>query len=229
MQNKTNLLMALASVLGISMAVVIWAPASWLAHGVRHLSNGYVQMLEPRGSVWSGSAHLAFSAGTLNAELKVLPDRLSWRLTPDFSQMGWGVALQFEQPCCLHNQPRFRLLRNTQSWIVLLGSSLKIMETLGQKPNTESTLLPILSIPVSLISSLVLPLGASELDGDLGLSVRDLRFVLNQGNWRMQGQVQVSAKKIRTRLVNLDTLGSYVIGLEGGDSVDVRIQSQSGG
>ena len=51
---------ALAGALcGLVATTVVWAPAAWLARGVDSATQGQVLLLQPRGTLWNGSASLA--------------------------------------------------------------------------------------------------------------------------------------------------------------------------
>src|SRR3954470_16705865 len=70
--------------LGLLVALVVFAPARWLAAAVEHASDAHVRLADPRGTVWSGSAQLVLSGGVGSRDQTALPDRLDWRLRPAF-------------------------------------------------------------------------------------------------------------------------------------------------
>ena len=52
-----------AAVLGLLLALLLFAPARWLASALDRASGGQVQLVNARGSVWSGQADLLLTGG----------------------------------------------------------------------------------------------------------------------------------------------------------------------
>lgn len=77
------------ALLGLSLALLVWAPARWLAWGVQQASQGQVQWRDARGTVWNGSAQLVLSGGAGSLDPQALPGRLHWTLLP----RGRGLQL----------------------------------------------------------------------------------------------------------------------------------------
>ena len=46
----------LGALLGILVAVALWAPARWLADALAGWTGGRLQLVNPRGTVWNGQA-----------------------------------------------------------------------------------------------------------------------------------------------------------------------------
>ena len=94
--------------LGLAVAVLLCAPARWLAAGVAQLSQGQVQFADPRGTVWNGSAQLVLAGGAGSQDRTALPERLHWQIRPAWN--GLRTALQADccmaQPLQLHATPR---------------------------------------------------------------------------------------------------------------------------
>ena len=87
----------LGALLGLGLALLVWAPASWLAWGVAKASQGQVQWLNPRGTVWQGSAQLLLSGGPGSRQPQALPGRLHWTLSPAWA----GLRLGWRADCCM--------------------------------------------------------------------------------------------------------------------------------
>ncbi|MEZ5605885.1 MAG: hypothetical protein R3E52_01835 [Burkholderiaceae bacterium] len=100
---------ALGGVLGLLLTLVVAAPARWLTAAVAQASGGRVQLLEPAGRVWAGSARLALAGGVDSRDRAALPGRLHWRLAPSLS----GLQAQIELDCCT---PQGLLLRASPRW-----------------------------------------------------------------------------------------------------------------
>jgi general secretion pathway protein N len=85
------------ALLGLLVAICVWAPARWLAWGVAQASQGRVQLLQPRNSLWAGSAQLMLSGGAGSRDAQALPGRLRWRIEP-----GWtGLRVLWRAECCM--------------------------------------------------------------------------------------------------------------------------------
>ena len=84
----------LGALLGLGLALLVWAPARWLAWGVAQASQGQVQWLNPRGTVWQGSAQLLLSGGAGSRQPQALPGRLHWSLSPTWTglRLGWRAG-----------------------------------------------------------------------------------------------------------------------------------------
>ena len=50
----------LGALIGIALALCLFAPARWLAAGLSQWSNGHLQLVNARGTVWTGTAGLCF-------------------------------------------------------------------------------------------------------------------------------------------------------------------------
>src|SRR5438094_10002499 len=72
----------LGSLIGIALAVSLFAPARWLAAGVSQWTHGHLQLVNARGTVWTGTAGLVFASGVGGAEPVSLPGTLGWTVRP---------------------------------------------------------------------------------------------------------------------------------------------------
>ena len=84
------------AVLGALGAGLLFAPAHWLAGGVARASGGQLQLLQPRGTVWNGSAQLVLTGGASSQDATALPGRVHWRLRPTLG----GLHAQLQAACC---------------------------------------------------------------------------------------------------------------------------------
>src|SRR3954466_11620820 len=70
----------LGTCIGALLALVLFAPARWLASRVASSTAGQLVLLDPRGTVWTGSAQLQLTGGADSRDAATLPTRVEWRL-----------------------------------------------------------------------------------------------------------------------------------------------------
>ena len=66
---------------GALSALLVFAPARWLAAAVQQISKGRLVLAEPQGSVWKGSAQLVLTGGAGSSEVMALPGRIAWKIS----------------------------------------------------------------------------------------------------------------------------------------------------
>lgn len=101
------------TLVAVAAVVVVTAPANWIARWVASRSNGHVLLADARGTVWAGSAVLAFAGSGLGldpalpsgrrstsprVEELALPGRVNWTL--ELSR-GLAPVLQLTQDAVL--------------------------------------------------------------------------------------------------------------------------------
>lgn len=204
---------AVGALLGSLLAVLVFAPASWLAAIVTDASNGQLQLADARGTVWRGSAQVVLSGGTSSREAMALPGRLSWRLRPRWS----GLELQAQQPCCLH--PRFRLLVSPG----FAGTTVQVpaqAEALLQWP---AAWLVGLGAPWNTLQ----PSGTVRLNSAQGISWRSA-----QGRLAFSGGAELHIDNLASRLAPLASVGSYRLHItaqpNAGDSARLSLATLKG-
>lgn len=85
-------------VFGLLVALVVFAPAAWLASAVASATGQRVLLADARGSVWSGSAVAVLTGGPGSRDASSLPGRVEWTL----GLKGLGLALNARHACCLN-------------------------------------------------------------------------------------------------------------------------------
>lgn len=199
---------AVAGVLaGGLLATALFAPARWLAWGLAQATQQRVQLLQPQGSVWNGSAQLTLGADA--AVATALPGRVAWRLRPQWL----GASLRLEAPCCLH-APWDITLRGSTSGAQLQTADLDA----GQA----------LRLPSALLAGLGTPWNTIQLQGTLALQPQGLALQWQQGQLAVQGRLQIDALQMTTRLTPLQPVGSYRLQLQGGDAPTLALQTLDG-
>lgn len=195
----------LGLLLGVALAVVVFAPAQWLAAGVAQATGARVQLLEPLGTVWSGSARLSLSAGSGSQAHTTLPARVQWRLVPGLQ----SLRLDLHAPCCL-----------TQPWTWNVAPSFSgVRITMADQSSLW---------PSDVLAGLGTPWNTLQLKGTLTLSSQQLALQWRDQRWTMAGQVQLDATQMSTSLSTLNPIGSYRMLLVGGESPTLNLSTLEG-
>ena len=194
------------ALLGGLPALVLFAPAQWLASGVAHASSGQVQLAQARGTVWNGSAQLVLTGGQSSQDAVALPGRLDWQLRPTWSG---GVRALVRAACCtpaplqLQVQPRWG------------GARLRVADGSSQWP-------------AALLTGLGTPWNTLQLQGQLALQTTGLGAEWTRGRMQLAGQLQLDALSVSTRLSTLKPMGSYRLLLQGGSAPTLQLTTLDG-
>jgi general secretion pathway protein N len=109
---KTNRYSTWGMALGLLLAVVLHAPAQWLASGVNAASRGHVQLRDAQGTVWQGHAQWVLTSGPGGQDALALPQRLHWQWRPQWN----GLELTLNAACCT---PQPLMLKLQPVWLGL--------------------------------------------------------------------------------------------------------------
>jgi general secretion pathway protein N len=176
-------------VIGALVALVVFAPAAWLARAVASATKGHVQLADARGTVWSGSAVAVLTGGEGSRDASALPGRIEWTL----AWRGLAFELQARHACCLNGAPRLRLQPG-------LG---RVRVTLA--PGTDW----IGQWPTAWLGGLGTPWNTLQLGGTLRLISPGLTLESAQGRWSVSGKADLELLDVSSRVSTLNTLGSY--------------------
>lgn len=177
-------------VLGLLAALVVQAPAVWLARWLASSSAGHVLVVESRGTVWNGSGELVLTGGAGSRDAASLPGRLHWRM-----RMNWtgGLQLAAQQDCCINGE-------------LLLG----IKPGLGRMAvSVDNRADWLVRLPAGLLSGLGTPWNTLQPSGSLRLSANELRLESVQGRWRQFGSLHLDLLNLSSRVSTVAPLGSY--------------------
>jgi len=193
------------ALLGLILAMVLFAPARWLTATVQQVTHGRLVFHDTRGTVWDGSARLMLSGGSDSPASAALPGRLTWRLRPAWS----GLQAELNADCCMQRR-----------WHVSLqphwgGFKLSVSDSLSYWP-------------AQLLAGLGTPWNTVQPEGQLTLSTRGLMVEWVAGRMAISGSAQLDAAQITSRLSTLKPMGSYRITLHGGAAPGFRVETLSG-
>ena len=179
---------------GLLAAVVMYAPASWLASHIEQATSGQVLLQAPRGTAWRGSADLVLTGGAGSSGQVALPTRLYWQMSP----ARLGLNVQLHSACCaLAASP------------ILLGLRL---DGLGLPPDmTWRFDAQNVVLPAELLVGLGAPWNTLQLSGTLKLVSEGLagRWSSSEGLTSMTGRATLEMLEVATALSTVRPLGSY--------------------
>ncbi len=192
---------------GTVLAMLLFAPAHWLATAVARASEGHVVLQEARGTVWNGSAQWVLAGGRGSGDAVALPSRLAWQLRP----VREGLRVSVQAPCC-----------TAESLVMTLQARWRGMSiTVADGAPTQW--------PAALLAGLGTPWNTLQLDGRLQLATRGLAVQWGAQSLRMQGQVELLALDMTSSLTTLRPMGSYRLTLDGGEVPTLRLVTLDGG
>jgi len=193
------------AVLGISAALVLFAPARWLASAVAQRSEGRILLTDPIGTIWNGSADLVLTGGAGSNDATALPTRLDWRLRPRWD----GVAAQLSSSCCMQ---RPVAMRAKTRWG---GAHVEFAD--GQS-----------EWPAALLAGLGTPWNTLQLEGGLRVQTQGLSVEWLAGRLAVAGRAELTAQRLSSRLSTLRPMGSYRITLMGGQVPTLQLETLEG-
>jgi general secretion pathway protein N len=203
----------LGGCLGLLLAVLVFAPARWLAEALHSASEGQVQLVNAGGSVWRGQADLLLTGGEGSRSLSALPQGLRWRLAPTWASGQPAVAVKLSTPCCSPEPLDILLLPGWQ------GKELRLAAFSSEWPAV-------------LLAGLGTPWNTLRPDGQLALRSSGLSVRQVQGRVNLQGGLTVDALDMASRLSTLRPLGSYRLELqaaEDGHNATLNLSTLRGG
>lgn len=181
--------------LGLLLALVLFAPARWLGSALFQLSGGQIQLANERGTVWEGHADLLLTGGEGSRSVSALPQGVGWRLGPRWREGGPALAASLSLACCA-TQPLDLWVRPG-----LNGARVQIGSHESQWPAV-------------LLAGLGTPWNTLRPEGQLQLRTDGLRIDSLDGRMRLQGQLDVDALDMSSRVSTLKPLGSYRVALQ---------------
>ncbi len=191
--------------LGLFFALMMFAPARWLASAVQGATEGRVMLSDPRGTVWTGSAQLILTGGAGSTDALALPTRLDWRLAPRWN----GIAARLQSACCT-TAPL--VLRMAPRW----GGMRIAVEDGGAQ------------LPAALLAGLGTPWNTLQLEGELQLATQGLSVEWVEGRLAIAGRAELRAQRLSSRLSTLRPMGSYRITILGGDTPALTLETLEG-
>ena len=201
--------------LGVLLALVVFAPAAWLAQGLAQATGGRLLLADARGTLWQGSAVMVLTGGEGSRDSSALPGRLNWSV----GLSGPGLALSAHHACCIAGvmnlQVRPGLGRLRIELLAPVGSATPLV---GQWP-------------ASWLVGLGTPWNTLQPSGSLQLSSSGFVAEVVQGRWVLTGRADLQIMGLASSLSTLDELGHYQLSLQGdarGDAAQIDLRTTGG-
>ncbi|MES2841666.1 MAG: type II secretion system protein N [Pseudomonadota bacterium] len=202
----------LGALLGLATALLLFAPARWLAHAITSATGGQLQLVNARGTVWRGQADVLLTGGQGSQTQTSLPQGVQWRLSPTLWAGVPALALQLSAPCCtpqpmkLTFRPRFN------------GAEIHLAASSSRWP-------------ANVLTGLGTPWNTLRMEGLLSLQTEGLTLRWHGSASSLQGALALEAQDIASRLSTLRPLGSYRMDLRAeadGNNTSLSLHTLSG-
>jgi len=176
-------------------------PAAWVAPQFARMTQGHVNLVDPAGSLWRGSATLMLAAGHDTGGATLLPGRIQWQ-TAFWPLFTGRVRMQ---------------MRQTEA----MPDDITVEASLRQATVTAGSI----KVPASLLTGLGAPFNTLDLDGRMQLMWSPWRIFGTQ----TFGRLTISLEDMSSRISLVKPLGSYqvVVQAEGASST-LDLSTQKG-
>jgi general secretion pathway protein N len=187
----------------VSSGAVLLArlPAAWIAPQFARFSQGHVNLVDPAGSLWNGSATLMLAAGHDAGDATLLPGRIEWQTS------FWPLFIG-----------RVRMqMRQTEA----MPDPITVEATLRSATMTGGSM----AVPVSLLAGLGAPFNTLAFDGNMQLAWTSWRTFGTEAF----GRLTISLSDLSSRVSLVKPLGSYQMVVQAvGASSTLDLTTQKG-
>ncbi|SAK42133.1 general secretion pathway protein N [Caballeronia calidae] len=187
--------------ISVAGTLLVMMPAAWIVPQFSKATGGHVNLVDPAGSLWHGSATLMLAAGSDGAGATLLPGRIEW--TTSFLPLFTGRV--------------HMTMRQTEAMpdaVVVDATTRGAMVTAGQ-----------IAVPAALLAGLGAPFNTLDFDGSVRLSWTEFRLLKRNA----YGQVVVTLDDMASRVSRVKPLGSYRVALQAqGASATIDLSTSKG-
>ncbi|MFM0201146.1 type II secretion system protein N [Paraburkholderia fungorum] len=172
---------AAVAVLACVAVMLTLLPAAWITPQFARQTRGHINLVDPAGSLWHGSATLMLAAGSDMSAATLLPGRIEWHTA------FWPLFTGRVRMVMRHSE--------AMPDPITVDASLR-----------SATVTPgAMAVPASLLSGLGAPFNTLDLQGDVRLAWSDWRSF----NQEAFGQMTVTLNDVSSRVSLVKPLGSY--------------------
>jgi general secretion pathway protein N len=169
-----------------AVVLIVLLPASWVTPRFARATQGHVNLIEPSGSLWHGSATLMLAAGPDASAATVLPGRVEWH-TAFWPLLAGRVRMQL-------------LLSDAMPDPVRIDASFD-----GATVSAGG-----IKVPAALLSGLGAPFNTLDLQGDIHVTWTQWHLI--RGN--AFGGLTITLEDMISRVSPVKPLGSYRVVLQ---------------
>ncbi|HEV3422907.1 MAG TPA: type II secretion system protein N [Paraburkholderia sp.] len=182
----------LVAVLSSGTVMLVLLPAAWIMPQFAKATSGHVNLVDPAGSLWQGSATLMLAAGSDTSAATLLPGRIEWHTA------FWPLFT---------GRVRMTMLQSEAMPDPVTVDATRRGATLSQGT---------IAVPASLLTGLGAPFNTLDLQGNVRLAWSEWRSFGKEAF----GQLTVTLTDASSRVSLVKPLGSYqvVIQAEGNHS-----------
>lgn len=165
----------------VGIMLVTLLPAAWVTPQFARATGGHVNLVNPSGSLWQGSATLLLAPGADRSASTLLPGRVEWH-TEFWPLFGGRVRMRMLQTDAMPDP-------------VTLDATLR-----GATLSAGA-----MAVPASLLAGLGTPFNTLDLQGDVRIGWTDWRLIGNDAF----GQLTVTITGMSSRVSRVKPLGDY--------------------
>ena len=185
----------------IAGTLLVMMPAAWIVPQFSKATGGHVNLVDPAGSLWHGSATLMLAAGSDGTGATLLPGRIQW--TTAFLPLLTGRV--------------HMTMRQTEA----MPDAVTLDATTRGATLTEGQI----AVPATLLSGLGAPFNTLDFDGNVRLAWTQFRLL----NRNAYGQVVVTLDDMASRVSRVKPLGSYRVAMQAeGASATIDLSTSKG-
>lgn len=189
------------AVVSCGVTLVAMMPAAWITPQFAKATQGHVNLIEPAGSLWHGSAALVLAAGPDAGAGTLLPGRVQWQ-TAFWPLLTGHLSMSMRQMPAMPDP------------IQVAAAPRGAMISAGQ-----------IAVPAALLAGLGAPFNTLDLHGAVQLSWTPWRL----RGARTYGQLVVTLTDMSSRVSPVKPLGSYRVALQAqGDTSTIDLSTLNG-
>jgi general secretion pathway protein N len=103
------------TIVSVAVTLLVMLPAAWIVPRFSKATGGHVNLVDPAGSLWKGSATLMLAAGADGEGATLLPGRIEWN-TAFWALFTGHVRMQMRQTCTARRLRRVRSRFRHRCW-----------------------------------------------------------------------------------------------------------------
>ena len=189
------------AVLSCGVTLVVLMPAAWITPQFAKATQGHVDLIEPSGSLWRGSATLVLAAGRDAGAGTLLPGRVQWE-TAFWPLLTGHLSMRMQQTPAMPDA--IEVAAAPQAATVSAGE---------------------IAVPAALLAGLGAPFNTLDLHGSVSLAWTPWRLL----GQRAYGQLVITLTDMTSRVSPVKPLGSYRVAFQAqGDRSTLELTTLKG-